>query len=299
MALVPYLSQPVVYPPTAIPAAGAAATARAFYAGNQAFIPRVEIGPAVGAGLSAQFATVPAKNAMHVKPGQRAPVALASHTEQASNRPMHLLGALGYALSAVLIGRLGQKNVPGLLAKVKPPAMKLFSLDIKDWLKTGLAVQTVSQMNQAFNVSPPPWALALETVTVMTPLLHGPLNKKGWANLPLLALTIPALVQGTHALSERLNHVLENTERPVPKWLPQTALSLGSAVVGFVGLRRLIQHPTYQKLLGKAGLAAAATDIMACTRCGGVHSNLICTTEVAEALGGAGAWLQSKFSDNS
>jgi hypothetical protein len=203
---------------------------------------------------------------------------------------------LGHATSA-----LGLLGVALLLHRLpaRPSSFSLLSSDWKDWARLGLGVKAVDETNKAGGWTPPPWLLALQTVTVLAPLTHGVLNPKAYKQLPLLALTVPALVEGTHRLSEVATQQLEaHPEVPVPHWLPNTLIPLASTIVGIVTLRNIVKMPTYQQFLGDAeaghgaGTTIVGTEAVICGRCGGSH--LICMSEIGDMLGSFGAWLTGK-----
>jgi hypothetical protein len=196
---------------------------------------------------------------------------------------------------------LGSVGVALLLHRLpaRPSSFSLLSSDWKDWARLGLGVKAVDETNKAGDWTPPPWLLALQTVTVLAPLTHGVLNPKAYKQLPLLALTVPALVEGTHRLSDISKHQLEaHPEVPIPKWMPATLIPLASTIAGIVLLRSVVKTPAYQRFTGDAeaghgaGTTIVGTEAIICGRCGGSH--LICMSEIGDMLGSFGAWITGK-----
>ena len=205
------------------------------------------------------------------------------------------LKTLGTAAGLIGLGLL-LKRIPARASQ-----FELISTRIEDWAKLGLGVIAVNKINEATNWKPAAWAHALETVSVLSVMSHGiptPKNISRWKHFPLLATAVPALVQGTHWVTEKTNRYLDEQNSPIPKWIPKLLITGLSTVGGVLGLRQVMQSTAYQNLTAGSGSEniaeqVAGTEIIACSRCGGAH--LVCMDEVGEFIGTMGGWVKSQF----
>ncbi len=186
----------------------------------------------------------------------------------------------------------------GLLLHRLPASKSSFQLvssDWKDWARMALSVGVVDQINKAFEWKPEPWQLGLQTVTAITAISNG-FTKKGWKQFPLLALFIPALVQGTHHLNEFTEQKLKDSDSAIPSWIPKILISGTSTLVGIFALRNIIKTDWYSKLTGKTPNSQSSqiigAEAVVCTRCGAQH--LICMSELGDMLGSFALWIKGQ-----
>jgi hypothetical protein len=191
-------------------------------------------------------------------------------------RAQAALNALGFIGLGLLLNRI----------PAKASAFEMVSTNIEDWVKMGLGVLAVEQINKATQAKPKPWQHALETVTVLTLIAQG-LNPKGWKHFPLLAVTVPLLVQATQAVNKLIETQLDKHNSQVPRWLPRLGVTLASTLGGVYGLRSVMQTSAYRTTTGQQAMGA---ELLICSRCGGSH--LVCMEEVSDLLGTMAGWFK-------
>lgn len=156
---------------------------------------------------------------------------------------------------------------------------EVLPLDWKDWARIFLGVGVVNSVNKAIDKEPPPWLNALQTVTVLTPMMGASVfSKATWKHFPLLAFGVPLLVQVT---SWGQQQMLKKDS--IPKWVPNTLLPLASTIGGMLGLRAFIAKSSGQVM---------GAEMTVCMRCGGMH--LVCPAEIGEFFGAFLGGHQSK-----
>jgi hypothetical protein len=158
-------------------------------------------------------------------------------------------------------------------------------------------VVAVDKINDGFGWKPPAWAVGLESVAILMPLMAGKVfAKKTWVNFPLLAVGVPLLVEGTQRLSDFVEKKLDENDAGVSHWVPKTVISLASTVVGLLAFRSILKNSNYQRATGQDPAQGSGTvigaEVAVCSRCGGQH--LVCASEIGEMLGGIGAWLKGE-----
>jgi hypothetical protein len=237
---------------------------------------------------TAAFAAFPMQTAT---PAHANPVSTAPAIPPTPTPPPQVTGKrVSSALSAAGLIGLGLllNRIPA-----KASAFDMVSTNIEDWAKMGLGVIATGKINDATNWQPQPWQHGLETVTVLTFISQG-LRLKGWQHFPLLAVSVPALVQGTHWLNDKTNQFLDKHHSRLPRWIPKLAITLGSTVGGVYGLRGVMEAPWYRqatgKLSGTAGQQAMGAETLICSRCGGTH--LVCMEEVSDFIGSMAGWFK-------
>jgi hypothetical protein len=178
----------------------------------------------------------------------------------------------------------------------KPSAFEMVSTNIEDWVKMGLGVTAVGKINEALDWKPKPWQHGLETVSVLTFITQG-LRLRGWKHFPLLAASVPALVQGTHWVSHKVDAFLDKHGSTLPRWIPKLGITLASTLGGVYGLRTVMEAPMYRSATGQLSTAEGqqmmGTEALVCSRCGGTH--LVCMEEVSDFIGSMVGWLKEHW----
>jgi hypothetical protein len=225
--------------------------------------------------------------------------ALTYVTPEQENNPQTRTGAAFAALGLIGLGLL-LNRIPA-----KASAFEMVSTRLEDWVKMALGVMAVGKINAAIGGpktpwQPKPWQHGLETVTVLTFITQG-LNLKGWKHFPLLAVSVPLLVQATHWLTNKAEAYLDKHNSPLPRWVPKLGITLASTVGGVYGLRGIMQTPVYNKTMGNLGATsgqqALGAEVLVCSRCGGAH--LVCMEEVSDFIGSMAGWFKQRLSKES
>jgi hypothetical protein len=203
-----------------------------------------------------------------------------------SNRAKHMLSAVGFLVSGLMLHRL----------PAYPSSFALISSDWKDWTRMVMGVLAVGEINKSLDWQAKPWQLALETVAILSPLSNGFLNRKGWRQFPLLAVFVPTVVQATDWINQWAERQLKEKKAKVPLWLPKLAISLSSTLAGLFAIRSVIKTNTYRQWVGQEGSSSTnpvvGAEAIICTRCGGQH--LLCMSELSDMAGSMGAWLKGQ-----
>jgi hypothetical protein len=180
-----------------------------------------------------------------------------------------------------------------LLAKFLPSkaTSSILPSDWKVWAKIILSVASLSQLNKALQIQPPPWLGAMMNVLLITPLIAG---KSGLRLLPVLLPSVGALVQGTHILSQKTEKPL-NDKLHIPPMATRLIFSVLSMGVGIVTLPRLLG--AFKELIPKtkAGITSTSSVIATCSR--GCCTSPICLTEIAEYATALIGWFQGQFKE--
>jgi hypothetical protein len=205
--------------------------------------------------------------------------------KQATQPPgKHLAQAVGLFAVGLLLHRLPASK----------SSFSLISSDWKDWARMTLGVFAAGEVNRSLDWHPKPWQLALETVTILSPLSNGLLNQKAWRQFPLLAIFVPLLVQSTDWLNQWAQHKLDDTHSHLPHWVPKLVISISATLAGLLTLRSLVKTNAYRQLTGQSESVHASQVIgpeaIICTRCGGQH--LLCMSELGDMAGSLGAWFK-------
>ena len=208
---------------------------------------------------------------------------------QPAEKPV-LLRKLGLAAGMMTTGLLLHR------LPASKTSFELVSSDWKEWARMGLGIASVNQLNQALQWRPQPWQQALEVVTALTALSKGILTKSGWRHYPLLAISVPLLVQGTHALNKWSERKLDETQSTLPRWIPRLAITTLSTVGGVFTLRGVLGSAWYGQVSGQttggktAANKALTSGTLVCARCGGAH--LVCMSEINDMVASIGSWFR-------
>jgi hypothetical protein len=210
-----------------------------------------------------------------------------SSVEAESNPKAPKISSLFSAAALIGVGLL-LNRIP-----VKTSAFELVSTRLEDWVKMGLGVTAVGKINEATQWKPQAWQHALETVSVLTLIAQG-FNLKGWKHFPLLAVSVPMLVQGTRWASDKMEAILDSQHNNLPRWIPKLGITLVSTLGGVYGLRNVMQASWYTGAMGKLGAAsgqqAMGIETLICARCGGMH--IVCMETISDFVGTMAGWLK-------
>ncbi|MBX2861853.1 MAG: hypothetical protein KTR14_11515 [Vampirovibrio sp.] len=215
------------------------------------------------------------------------------HSDHKPSNPLKAAAlAVGLFAGARLLHRLPARHhvdLPKHLTKWKA-LFQVFPTDWKTWAQMFMGVGVVNQINKALDAEPKSWLKALETVAVLTPMMGVKmLGKETWRHAPLLAVTVPLLVQGSTKLTEKLANSLKESNSAIPTWTAKVGIPVLTILAGAFGIRGVMGSTPYRQLTGQSG-GSNATGQMAgseiaaiCPRCGGVH--LACPMEISEFFG--------------
>lgn len=243
------------------------------YTGQPITWPALPLSPASGVPTGKQpqppFASTDAFLPLQAKPSAKP----ANH-----HRLLSGLKAAGYLSTAILMARYA----PGKATS------ELIPSDWKVWAKMGLSVASLSQFNKAMNWEPPPWLGAMMNVLVVSPLVSG---RNGLRMLPILLPTVGGLVQGTHVLTDKAEHKLQE-QYGIPPMATRLAMSVISMGAGFVAIPRLfgLFKNTWLYPRAEVGKAAMATAASTCSR--GCCASAVCVNEIADYGAALAGWLQ-------
>jgi hypothetical protein len=144
---------------------------------------------------------------------------------QTSQQYKSLAKAVGFILPAIALA----KFAPGQSERV---AKEWLPSDWKVWAKMGLGIASMSQMNKAFNWTPPPWLGALMNVSLMAGLMTG-LTRSSLKVIAILGPCMAALVQGTQYIGDKLEKPLHDNYN-IPPWATRLGLSVISMGTGLM-----------------------------------------------------------------
>jgi len=175
-----------------------------------------------------------------------------------------------------------------------PNARPLLPADWKPYARVALGVGAARQINQALGVTLPPWASAIETVTIIHPLVAG-FSRKAWTPLLLSMPLIAGVAQGLTWLGKKLAPPLEEKAH-IPQSLTRLVLSIGAGLLWLKGypqaMKALAKQPQLTKHLPESlkahmeSLAGTTATLMAGTCARGCSQGLICLSELSELLSG-------------
>lgn len=193
--------------------------------------------------------------------------------------------AAGLFTAAVLM-----KRIP-----TRTSAYTMVPTDWKQWVKAGLGVAGISQLNQGLDWKPPLWLGTAETVAILTPLLQK-LEKGMFRQVAILLPLITGLVQLNHWVSSKVEAPLQRNFH-IPPIVTQLVFSVLTTIVG------IKTFPPIDKAVGglmakrgaASGTATQGTTIstgISCAR--GCCASMVCMNEIGEYSGALWNWMKQK-----
>lgn len=190
-----------------------------------------------------------------------------SQTPAWSERLSHLAKA-GLCFGTLLL----VKRFPGAKPKLQGT---LLPLDWKEWLKVGLGIAGMAQINQSLNWKPPTWLAAMINVIVVNPWVAG-FTKRNLIQGMVLAPVVGGMAGGAHFLSDQAEKPLEEKLK-IPPIVTRFLVSIPMMAVGLKMLPWVSNAIPHMQTASRG--AALETGLLS-SCLSGCCSSMICAVDV-------------------